>query len=97
MTIVNNIIYEALENINLERIDKDPIEISEATRLFGEKGELDSLELVSLVVDVEERVEDEFGTMLSLTNEAVLNQNPSPFSSVKALSAYITNTLETKN
>lgn len=91
---INIIIKESLQSINAERVEKSPIVISDDTYLFGKKGELDSLELVSLVVDVEERIQDDFGAEISLTNDEVLKQEPSPFVSVSALSSYIENLLK---
>ena len=84
-----SLVSEGLASINEDREDKPAISISEETHLFGKKGELDSLELVSLVVDIEERVLEIFDKEISLTNDDVLNQDPSPFWNMGSLVDYI--------
>ena len=59
------------------------------TVLLGEGGAVDSLGLVRLVMTVERQVEDDFGVLLSLTDEKAMSQRNSPFRSVGALTDYI--------
>jgi len=50
---------------------------------------LDSLALVSVIVDVETAVSDELGEPICLTTEEALNREESPFADVRSLCAYI--------
>jgi acyl carrier protein len=63
-------------------------ELCPETRLYGEDGILDSLALVSLVVSVEQSVEDQFGMSITLANRQTMSQARSPFRSVQTLSEY---------
>ena len=50
---VLQIVFEALENLNLELDEADRVVIGPTTPLFGPEAALDSLSLVSVIVDVE--------------------------------------------
>lgn len=58
------------------------------TPLFGEVGVLDSVGLVSLVVAVEQAMEDELGIRVSLADERALSQQKSPYRTVESLASY---------
>lgn len=86
---VLEIIYRALNALNAERSADDQIDIGPDTSLFGKESRLDSLSLVSVIVDLETLVADEFGTNISLTDDKAINRNPVPFTSVRTLKDYI--------
>ena len=86
---IKKIIFNALEAINLEREEMKRIEITEQTSLFGTEGMLDSLELVSLIVDVETEISVLTGVQISLTDDRAMNQIEYPFGNVALLSHYI--------
>ncbi len=86
---VQAIIFQALGNINDERGPDEQIAIAADTRLFGADAVLDSLSLVSVIVDVEAAISDAAGRDISLTDDRAMSQPVSPFSDVGALSAYI--------
>jgi len=64
-------------------------ELGEETRLIGQGAILDSLGLVSLIVEVEQRLSDELGIDLILADERAMSQKRSPFRSIGALADYI--------
>ena len=86
---INKIIFSALKTINQEREEVDQFAVTEETVLFGAGGLLDSLELVSLIVDVETAVADVTGKQISLTDDRAMNQPKYPFSSVSLLTCYV--------
>lgn len=63
-------------------------ELGPETPLFGREGVLDSMALVRLIVEVEQAIEDEFGTPVSLADEKALSQRSSPYRSVASLATY---------
>jgi len=83
------LILAEVKEINENLQNKIPADLGAATPLFGGKGVLDSIGLVTLVVAVEQSVEDEFGVSLILANEKAISQKSSPFASVDALANYI--------
>lgn len=82
-------IYQALRTLNEERGPEEQIEIGPDTCLFGEGSALDSLSLVSVIVDLETSVSDQFGKTISLTDDQAMSRDPVPFTDVGALKAYI--------
>ena len=83
------IVLKALENLNEELEPEDRIPVAPDTRLFGNDAVIDSLSLVSLIVDVEQALADELGTPISLTDDRAINQEVSPFTTPRTLAEYI--------
>lgn len=88
-TAVLGAIYKALNSLNEERGPDEQIAIGPDTCLFGENSVLDSLSLVSVIVDLETLVSDEFGTSISLTDDRAMSCDPVPFSNVETLKNYL--------
>jgi D-alanine--poly(phosphoribitol) ligase subunit 2 len=65
-----------------------PATMDADTPLFGRDGFLDSMGLVTLVVSVEQAIEDELGVSVSLAAERALSQRISPYRTVGALADY---------
>jgi acyl carrier protein len=82
-------IYDALRRANDLRGPEDHLVCEETTVLYGREGGLDSLGLVSLVLDVEEAVNAQTGRGLVLADERALAQRRSPFRSVESLADYV--------
>jgi acyl carrier protein len=59
------------------------------TRLFGSNGLLDSMDVVILLSDLEEKLDDDFGIIISLASDSAMSKARSPFRSVKSLAKYI--------
>ena len=59
------------------------------TPLFGSEGCLDSLNLVSLVVAIEERIAEETGREIRLVSEKSMSRKNSPFETVGTLCRYL--------
>jgi acyl carrier protein len=73
----------------LEEAGEPPAEaLGEDTRLVGERAVIGSLALVSLIVELEQTVEDEFGIAVTLADERALSQTKSPFRTVGTLADY---------
>ena len=87
--MVDEIIFSALRNLNEELPPEKQIVPSINTPLFGPDAEIDSLSLVSLVVDVETALNGEHGMEISLTDDRAMTREISPFTDVKALKTYI--------
>ena len=88
-TAVTAAIYKALTSLNEERNGNEQIVINDETCLFGEDSVLDSLSLVSVIVDLETMVSDQFNTSISLTDDRAMGRDPVPFVNVTALRAYL--------
>lgn len=90
---IQQIIFDALVITNQVREDEDQIEISAEAQLYGQNGQLESMELVALLIDIEEALQDE-GYNISLSDERAMSQSKSPFRDVPALVSYISSVIQ---
>ncbi|MBM7866717.1 hypothetical protein GTO89_08140 [Heliobacterium gestii] len=63
--------------------------LNEESKLFGKEALLDSVGLVTLIVDVEQNMEDATGKAIVLADERAMSQRQSPFLTVGSLADYI--------
>jgi len=86
---IETLIKEAVADLN-EELQYDSLEnLSEDTVLFGGDDGIDSLSLVRLVVDVEQRTQEELGKSVSLTDERAMSARRSPYRSIGALTDFV--------
>ena len=94
MKNVSQIIIEQIESFN-ENLE-NPIDTSAAdeTVLFGAGSVIDSVDLVSLVLDIDQAIDDEYGKHIALVDERAMSRRNSPFRTVGTLAAFINAQLE---
>lgn len=90
------LIFNVVDEINQQLPKNNQLKKSTDTILFGKSGVLDSLGLVNFIVSTEQKVEEEFGTTISLTDEKAMSQKNSPFKSIRTLADYIISMLKEK-
>ena len=59
------------------------------TPLYGDKGVLDSLALVSLIADLEAKIEERFGVPVVLADERAMSRKRSPFRTAGTLAEFV--------
>ncbi len=91
---IEKIIIEALVELNEELENEQLNNPTSDTRIYGSNAALDSLALVSLITDLEERISDEFDQDIILADEKAMSQRTSPFRNVESLTNYIANLIE---
>lgn|GEM_PF-341268 len=86
---IQSIISDAIMELN-EELDYDHLRAPDAsTPIFDGEDSLDSLSLVSLIVDIEARVEDSFATEVVLASEKAMSMKNSPYRSVASLTEFV--------
>ena len=93
---VIGLIFNVVDEINQQLSKNNQLKKSTETILFGKSGILDSLGLVNFIVSTEQKIEEEFGTAISLTDEKAMSQKNSPFKSIGTLADYIISILKVK-
>jgi acyl carrier protein len=91
---VEALILQSLSEVREQFGIPESMEPTGETVLFGLGGELDSLGLVNLVISLEERISDELGVQIALTDERAMSQEHSPFRTVTVLANYISQLLD---
>jgi acyl carrier protein len=87
--LITELVITTIDNYCLENQISINLSNKEETRLFGGGATLDSLSLVSLIVEIEEKIEDTFGVSLILADEKAMSRRTSPFSKISYLVDYI--------
>ena len=83
------VVLDAVTEINETLEDQIPINLGEKCPLYGDSSILDSISLVTLIVRVEEGIEDKFNVPIILASEKAMSQRNSPFLTIGSLSNYI--------
>src|SRR4051812_14530423 len=84
---VSNVVLAALKDIGEGAENTALINADNMTPLFGRN--LDSLGIVSLIAELEERIADAFSVNITLADERAMSQKTSPFRSVETLTKYV--------
>ena len=83
------IVVASLREVFAQNGTPPPDSITEETVLVGSDPVLDSLGVVQLIVEVEQRVEQGHGILLTLANDKAMSQKNSPFRSVGVLADHV--------
>ena len=86
---IENLIINAIKEINEQLPQEQQLGQSTKTVLFGKDGKLDSLGLVTLLVIIEQNIEDEFDVSITIADERAFSQKRSPFRTIGTLADYI--------
>jgi hypothetical protein len=86
---IKEIVLVQVLEIVLTFDEDNKFEVNENTILFGSGSSIDSLSLVSIIVDLEVIFSDEHGFDISLTDDRAMTREISPFDSITSLVDYI--------
>ena len=83
-----DIVTRSLREV-IDQLGDTPPEITDDTVIIGKDAVVDSLGIVALVVEIEQRLEAEHNLALTLASEKALSQRSSPFRTVGVLADYV--------
>ena len=86
---IYELVIKQLEELNETLPIEQQFVADKNTVLFGNNSNIDSLSLVSVIVDLETVFSDEYGQDISLTDDRAMIREISPFTNVQNLSEYI--------
>lgn len=84
-----NLIFDTIDEMNLELDSSDQIEKNEDTFIFGIDSALDSIGLVNFITIIEQKIEEETGKFITIADERAMSMENSPFRTVGTLKEYI--------
>ncbi len=87
-------VYSAVDDLNDQLPAGVAIEKSPDAPLYGKSGKLESLDFVTFIMEVEEKVRAEFGVDVMITDENLLSKEKSPFSTLGTLTEYLEGVLK---
>ena len=88
-------VYAAVDELNEQLPSGVHVDKALDAPLYGSTGKLESLDFVTLIMEVEEKINAELGTDITIADENLLSKEKSPFSTLGTLIDYL-NELLTK-
>ncbi len=91
---VRQAIYRAVDEINDQLPKGVHIEKSPESALYGQAGKLESIDLVGFIIEVEEKIKEEFGVSITIADEQAMSEQNSPFLTLDTLTEYVADLLK---
>lgn len=82
-------VYGAVDELNKQLPKGVHIEKSLDSVLYGKTGKLESIDVVSLIMEVEDQIKAEFGVSITIADDRAMSQENSPFLTVGTLTEYV--------
>jgi acyl carrier protein len=82
------LILDCMKRLNEQRERHEQLDVAPDAKIFGDGSPLDSMGLVTLMMDIEDALADE-GIEVSLSDERAMSRKRSPYRDVPALVAFI--------
>ena len=86
---IESVILSCASTVMADLPENERKQLDGGSDLYGGSSPFDSMNLVSLIVDLEEKLRAKFGKPLTLTDERALSQPVNPFSKVQTLTQYV--------
>lgn len=87
-------VYAAVDELNKQLPQGVEVERSLDAPLYGAAGKLESLDFVTFIMEIEEKIKAEFGVDITIADENLLSKEKSPFSSLRTLIEYLEEVLK---
>jgi acyl carrier protein len=87
-------VYAAVDELNQQLPKGVSVDKSLDAPLYGAAGKLESLDFVTFIMEVEQKIKTEFGVDITIADEHLLSKEQSPFSSVRTLVEYLKEVLQ---
>jgi hypothetical protein len=86
---IQKLIYDSIDELNIDLDLSDKIEKKEDTVIFGIDSALDSIGLINFITIIEQKIEEEIGKFITIADERAMSMENSPFKTVGTLKEYI--------
>ena len=86
---VLDLVIECVRESGKEDKQAKLLNAGQSTPLYGLQGNLDSLGLVRLIIDIEEKISDRMHMNIVIASEKAMSERRSPFLTVESLSDFI--------
>src|SRR3954470_19774921 len=94
---ISKAVFAAVDELNQQLPAGIHVKKSLDAPLYGASGKLESLDFVTLIMEVEEKINAEFGTDITIADENLLSKEKSPFSTLGTLIEYLEDLLKEAN
>jgi acyl carrier protein len=87
-------IYQAVDELNAQLPKGASVAKSFDAPLYGPGAKLESIDLVNLIIEVEEKVKEAFGVSITIADDRAMSAQNSPFLTVGSLTTYVAELIE---
>jgi acyl carrier protein len=82
-------VYSAVDELNKQLPKGVHVDKSLDAMLYGKTGKLESIDVVSFIMEVEDQIKAEFGVSLTIADDRAMSQQNSPFLTLGTLTEYL--------
>ena len=83
------IVQDSISHINQQLPDEQQISKEPNTVLVGPNSELDSLSVINLIIEVEERIYTSYGKRIQILDKGIMSEEPGTISTISDLIDWI--------
>lgn len=83
-------VYRAVDELNKQLPKGVHVEKSLDSPLYGKNGRLESIDVVTLIMEVEDQIRNELGISITIADDRAMSQQNSPFLTIQTLTDYVT-------
>jgi len=82
-------VYRAVDELNQQLPKGVSVAKSPDSALYGRTGKLESIDVVTLIMEVEDQIKTEFGTSITIADDRAMSLENSPFLTLGTLTDYV--------
>jgi acyl carrier protein len=86
---IQQAVYRAVDELNKQLPKGISVNKSPDAVLYGKTGKLESIDVVTLIMEVEDQIKAEFGKSITIADDRAMSQENSPFLTVGSLTDYV--------
>lgn len=87
---IKDLIKESIDELNEQLDDDKQLMYSSEVRLLGKNASIDSMEFVTFITILEERISDELDQDIKIVSDKAFSRERSPFLSFESLEEFVT-------
>jgi acyl carrier protein len=86
-------VYRAVDELNKQLPKGVAVNKSPDAVLYGKTGKLESIDVVTLIMEVEDQIKAEIGQSITIADDRAMSRENSPFLTVGSLTDYVADLL----
>ena len=85
------LIFAAIKEVNMQQPPEYQLKLNEDEFLISDKSCIDSLGLITLLINIEEKISNKFKINLNLLDEKLISEESTPFETLSSLASWLNN------
>jgi len=86
-----DLIFEAIKEVNKQQPPEYQLKLNKDEFLISDKSCIDSLGLITLLINIEEKISNKFKINLNLLDEKLISEESTPFETLSSLASWLNN------